>query len=100
MCERRDPTELTLTPKEPVSVHKDNTGVIALSKRDVISKRTKHMEIRHCFLNDCVKRGIINITCMSTDENTADLFTKPLPKSKFEYHANRAVKERKERQTK
>ena len=46
--------------------------------------RTKHMSIRlHHFRSHVVDKTI-NIQHISTTEQTADMFTKPLPKPQFE----------------
>jgi hypothetical protein len=45
--------------------------------------RTKHIDIRHHFLRDHVSKGDIKIDGVSTDNQLADIFTKPLDESRF-----------------
>lgn len=87
--------ELGIVINRPIPIYEDNTGVIALSKRNVISKRTKHIAIRHCFMNDCVKQGLIEFRYVKSEDNIADMLTKPLMKSLFQKHMMTVVKEKK-----
>ena len=45
--------------------------------------RTKNIDIRHHFLRDHVNNGDIKIDCIGTDDQLADIFTKPLDESWF-----------------
>nr|GEU41518.1 hypothetical protein [Tanacetum cinerariifolium] len=56
----------------------DNKGVIDLSKNPVLHSRTKHIEIRHHFLRDNVQKGNISIEKVSSEDNIANILTKPL----------------------
>nr|GEU40658.1 hypothetical protein [Tanacetum cinerariifolium] len=54
---------------------------IDLSKNPVQNSRTKHIEIRHHFLRDNVQKGNISIKKVSSEDNIADILTKPLKRS-------------------
>ncbi|GJW09743.1 hypothetical protein Tco_1575570 [Tanacetum coccineum] len=56
----------------------NNKGAIDLSKNPVLHSRTKHIEIRHHFLRDNVQKGNISIKKVSSEDNIADILTKPL----------------------
>ncbi|GJY71332.1 hypothetical protein Tco_0475035 [Tanacetum coccineum] len=56
----------------------DNKGVIDLSKNPVQHSRTKHIEIRHHILHDNIQKGSISIKKVASEDNIADIFTKPL----------------------
>ncbi|GJT13862.1 hypothetical protein Tco_0860904 [Tanacetum coccineum] len=58
---------------------------IDLSKNPVQHSRTKHIEIRHHFLCDNVQKGIISIEKVSSEDNIADILTKPLKRESFNY---------------
>jgi hypothetical protein len=45
--------------------------------------RTKHIAIRYHFLRDHQQRGDIEIAYVSTKEQLADIFTKPLDEKTF-----------------
>ncbi|GJV07275.1 hypothetical protein Tco_1344931 [Tanacetum coccineum] len=63
----------------------DNKGAIDLSKESVKHSRTKHIEIRHHFLRDNVQKGNISIEKVSSEDNIADILTKPLKSEPFNY---------------
>jgi hypothetical protein len=49
-----------------------------MAKNHVDYSRTKHIDIRHYFLRDQSQRGDIAIDHVSTKNQLADIFTKPL----------------------
>ncbi|GJX17520.1 retrovirus-related pol polyprotein from transposon TNT 1-94 [Tanacetum coccineum] len=61
----------------------DNKGAIDLSKNPVLHSRTKHIEIRHHFLRDNVQKRNISIEKVSSEDNIADILTKPLKREPF-----------------
>ncbi|GJT28799.1 retrovirus-related pol polyprotein from transposon TNT 1-94 [Tanacetum coccineum] len=61
----------------------DNKGAIDLSKNPVLHSRTKHIEIRHHFLCDNVQKGNISIEKVASEDNIADILTKPLKREPF-----------------
>ncbi|GKC80771.1 hypothetical protein Tco_1131545 [Tanacetum coccineum] len=63
----------------------DNKGAIDLSKNPVQHSRTKHIEIHHHFLRDNVQKGNISIEKVASDDNIADISTKPLKREAFNY---------------
>jgi len=66
----------------------DNTSGINLTKNPVQHSRTKHIEIRHHFTRDHVTNGDCEIQFVSTENQLADLFTKPLSKERFNFLRN------------
>ncbi|GJW91968.1 hypothetical protein Tco_0169521 [Tanacetum coccineum] len=66
-----------------VPVLYDNKGAIDLSKNPVLHSRTKHIEIRHHFLRDNVQKGNISIEKVASEDNIADILTKPLKREPF-----------------
>ncbi|GJY60479.1 retrovirus-related pol polyprotein from transposon TNT 1-94 [Tanacetum coccineum] len=63
----------------------DNKGSIDLSKNPIQHFRTKHIEIRQYFLRDNVQKGNISIEKVSSEDNIADILTKPLKREPFNY---------------
>jgi uncharacterized membrane protein YciS (DUF1049 family) len=66
-----------------ISILCDNKGAIDLSKNPVQHSRTKHIEIRHHFLRDNIQKGNISIEKVSSEDNIADILTKPLKPEPF-----------------
>ena len=65
-------------------VYFDNSSAIDISKNLVQHSKTKHIEIRYHFIRDLVERKIMCLEYIPTERQNADIFTKPLDKSKFE----------------
>jgi hypothetical protein len=56
----------------------DNESAIRMADNPVEHSRTKHIAIRYHFLRGHQQRGDIEIAYVSTKEQLADIFTKPL----------------------
>ena len=65
-------------------VYCDNSRDIDISKNPVQHSKTKNTEIRYHFIRDFVERKIVALEYISTKRQNADIFTKPLDRSKFE----------------
>ena len=61
----------------------DNESAVKLATNPVQHSRTKHIDIRHHFLRDHVGKGDISIYSIGTDDQLADIFTKPLDETRF-----------------
>ena len=81
-------SDLFASSLEPVIIHCDNQSYIKISENPVFHDRSKHMEMRYHYLRDMVYRIAISLQYIPTDEQTADVFTKPLSKTKFEYFSD------------
>ena len=77
----------------PVTLHVDNSAALSLSTTLVSNKRSKHIDIRYHFLRDLHQRGCIKPTKIHTDDNTADIFTKPLDEKTFCRHRPDLIRE-------
>ena len=62
----------------------DNQGAIALAKNPVKHNRSKHIDIRYHFIRDEVATEKVVIQYVPTEDNVADVFTKPMSKIKFQ----------------
>ena len=65
------------------TIYCDNTSAINLSKNPINHSRTKHIDIRHHFLRDSVEKGIVSLEFVNTENQLADIFTKPLSETSF-----------------
>jgi hypothetical protein len=61
-----------------ISLLCDNESAIKIVYNPCEHSRTKHMDIRHHFLRDHAIKGDIVISHVGTNDQLADIFTKPL----------------------
>ena len=61
----------------------DNQSGIRMTENPVFHDRSKHIDIRYHFIRDMVQRGAVRLDHIGTDEQVADILTKPLGKVKF-----------------
>jgi hypothetical protein len=77
--------DLNLEQKESTEILVDNQAVIAISHNPVFHGKTKHFNIKLFFLREVQRDGAIVLVYCKTEDQAADIFTKPLPVSKFEF---------------
>ena len=56
----------------------DNQGAINLAKNPVNHQRSKHIDIKYHFLRSEIQTGNLILQYVSTEDNLADIFTKPV----------------------
>jgi hypothetical protein len=62
---------------------------VKLSKNLVFHDKSKHIEIKYHYIRDMVQRKAIHVQYLSIDEPVANVFTKPLARTKFKYFRER-----------
>ncbi|WVZ63746.1 LOW QUALITY PROTEIN: hypothetical protein U9M48_013354 [Paspalum notatum var. saurae] len=61
----------------------DNKSAIELAKNPIFHNRSKHIDIKFHFIRDCMERKQVILEQVGTDQQLADVFTKPLEKNNF-----------------
>jgi len=61
----------------------DSTSAISVAKNPVLHSRTKHIDVRFHFLRDSYEKWEIDLVHVLTENQLADIFTKPLETSAF-----------------
>eukprot|EP00253_Pinus_taeda_P035890 PITA_35890 len=61
----------------------DNQSGIRMTENPVFHDQSKHIDIRYHFIRDMVQRGAVRLDHIGTDEQVANILTKPLGKVKF-----------------
>nr|GFB70605.1 hypothetical protein [Tanacetum cinerariifolium] len=67
-----------------IPLYCNNQSAIALSCNSVQHSRSKHIDIRHHFIKEQVERQIVELYFVETKYQLADIFTKALPRERFE----------------
>ena len=69
--------------QDTMVVYCDNSSTIDISKNLVQQSKTKHIEIKYHFIRDLVEGKIVALEYIPIERQNANIFTKPLDKSKF-----------------
>ena len=56
----------------------DNQSCINMAENPVFHDKSKHIELRYFYIRDMIQKGSIKLQYVSTDEQFADVLTKPL----------------------
>jgi hypothetical protein len=62
----------------------DNQSTIFVSKNPAEHKMMKHVDLRHKWIQEKVENKEFEVEYVPTKDQTADIFTKALPKETFE----------------
>ena len=73
-------------PRVHCTVFEDNSGALIMAKEHKSRPRTKHIAVKYHHFREHVERGDITVHPIGTDDQVADLLTKPLAKEKFVKH--------------
>ena len=66
-----------------IPIYCDNQSAIAMTGNPVQRSMTKHISIRYHFIREHVMEGIVELHFVPTDQQLADIFTKPLAEATF-----------------
>jgi len=78
-------TELDHTPKANPVIFCDNLGATHLSANPVFHSRMKRIALAYHFVRENVQNGKFRVSFVSTDDQLADILTKPLLRPRFDY---------------
>ena len=73
-----------LDQEDATNLYCDNQSTIKLAKNPVFHATTKHIEVHHHFIRDLIQNGDIKLLYKPTEDQIADIFTKPLARDKFQ----------------
>ncbi|CAI5780530.1 Retrovirus-related Pol polyprotein from transposon TNT 1-94 [Podarcis lilfordi] len=73
-----------LVRKGPVSLLEDNQSCLKLTQSEKFLARTKHIGVKYHYIRQMIQDGLVELSYCSTQEMTADILTKPLPRESFQ----------------
>ncbi|GJW25702.1 hypothetical protein Tco_0039513 [Tanacetum coccineum] len=68
-----------------IPLYSDNKSAIALCCNNVQHSRAKHIDVRYHFIREQVENGTVELYFFRTEYQLADIFTKPLPRDRFNF---------------
>ncbi|GJZ23819.1 hypothetical protein Tco_0561278 [Tanacetum coccineum] len=68
-----------------IPLYCDNKSVITLCCNNVQHSRDKHIDVRYHFIKEQVENGILELYFVRTEYQLANIFTKPLPRERFNF---------------
>ncbi|GJZ98630.1 hypothetical protein Tco_0671083 [Tanacetum coccineum] len=68
-----------------IPLYCDNKSSIALCCNNVQHSRAKHIDVRYHFIKEQVENKIVELYFVRTKYQLADIFTKPLPRERFNF---------------
>ncbi|GJT80815.1 hypothetical protein Tco_1055157 [Tanacetum coccineum] len=68
-----------------IPLYCDNKSAIALCCNNVQHSRANHIYVRYHFIKEQVENGIVELYFIRTEYQLADIFTKPLPRDRFNF---------------
>lgn len=67
----------------PIKIYEDNSGAIVIAKYGNFTKNSKYIQVHYHYVNEYCEKGIIDVVKIQSNDNIADIYTKPLCKVKF-----------------
>jgi len=75
----------------PTPLFVDNTGALQLATNPVFHERSKHIEVDCHYIREKVLDHSLSLSHLATQEQLADLFTKPLARPRHHYLMNKLM---------
>lgn len=70
---------------DSVEIHCDNKSAINIAHNQLYSPRTKHIDIRHHFIKEKIRDGLVKIKYLNTENMVADSLTKGVTNDKHNF---------------
>ncbi len=71
--------------RDPAILYCDNKSTVTISKEDLANTKTKHIAVNYYFIKQALNDGLVQYKWIQSDDQVADIFTKPLGKNKFNH---------------
>ena len=85
--------ELHIDIPAPTMIYVDNTSAIDIARNPQSSKRTRHIQLRYQATKEAIEERLVFLEHVPTEQNTADILTKPLQGDAYKVHANTLTSE-------
>ncbi|RWS05910.1 gag-pol polyprotein-like protein, partial [Dinothrombium tinctorium] len=75
--------DLSFNVEKPIDLYCDNMSAIKLIRNPEFHKRTKHIDVQYHFVREKYEQRIIDVKFVDTNDQLADILTKPLASAVF-----------------
>ena len=75
--------ELHMSQEEATEIFVDNKSALALAKNPIFHDRSKRIDTRYHFIRECIARKEVQLEFVKSQDQVADIFTKPLKYDTF-----------------
>lgn len=82
-------TDLCISLSHPPVLYCDNISALYMAINPVFHARSKHIELDYHFVRERVVLGLLVTKHVSSANQVADIFTKPVPKAALSYFRNK-----------
>lgn len=69
-------------PSRPTVIHYEDKGAGDLARNPCHHSRSKHIDVKHHFIRECISNSVISLNQVPTNSMLADILTKPLKRIK------------------
>ena len=76
---------------DAVNVYEDNERAIQLATNKHSSRRTKHIDVKYHLVRDACDAGKVRVVYVRSEDQHADLLTKPLDVKRFHRHRKQCL---------
>ena len=81
--------ELGSTNNNTIILYEDNKSCIQFTKNNSVHKRSKHIDQRYHYIRELVMDNKVKLEYIPTEDNIADMFTKPLSSERITMQRDR-----------
>ncbi|MCO5609766.1 hypothetical protein L7F22_063998 [Adiantum nelumboides] len=76
--------DLSLRQDTTNTIYTDSQSALVVARNPVFHARTKHIKVHYHYVREMLSTGEISLPYVPTQDNLADLFTKPLSRENLE----------------
>ena len=76
-------SKLGIPTNSPTTIFINNQSAMCFAENPVFHAHSKHINICHHFVHECLASNKVILNHCASEENVADMFTKPLAKLQF-----------------
>jgi hypothetical protein len=67
----------------------DNQSTVSVAHNPISSDRSRHINVKHRKVQELIENQVMDVKWISTKEQVADILTKQMPRTQFEYLRSR-----------